>query len=265
MTRVGGNDMSFTQWRVVRQGETDAALVALDFGIGRPGAGMGDLAQRLSFSGWILESRPPAQAGMTVDRYVDELLADLRSSDLMIRGVLGYCAGSNVAGMLHRRLTVEGDLPLVLLDPARVTAETLRAEFVTAVRTLAQWAVEAGAPTEALLPVRDPSLDLDPAELDDIAAALHVEYARLARETLQELKMPAKVAEQLATRVATYLRYLALCGRVEESPGDVAMCIHSRAVPPCGRDGVDCLQPAVELGELFLDRDVAALVDDRVG
>jgi hypothetical protein len=188
--------MAVDGWRLLRPG-TGALVLGVDFSqsASRSAKGFRDLAALL----------PPRYAVWGTDEpaWRADRLPDPPAG--AIAGVLGYCAGAALAGPLAARL--HGDPPVVLFDPAVVTAGTLYDEFVQAINGLAA-ALPQSAREAALADGRRDVVGHD-GPLTHLAARLAAAYSAVAGPACADQGVPPIIADQLCARVGTYLGYLA--------------------------------------------------------
>ncbi|MEH1016316.1 hypothetical protein V6U90_24825 [Micromonospora sp. CPCC 206060] len=254
-------------WRVVREGVERDAVLAVDFGPGRAGAGFDSLADHLPPGAWVLETVPPppqvrSGPGPDAHDHVRGLLADVGQQRLTVVGVLGYCTGAGTARLLAARVPGSAPAPLVLFDPEDVDAGTLRAELEQAVSSLSK-----GVTPDELAQIRTGIDRLDPLELGGhpgvaLAHALHQEYHQVVHAVFTRMEMPAVLAGKLAARFDSYLTYLLLsaaaAGSGDGRPADLTVL--SRGIePPPGTVG-DTVQFDVERGAMLALPEVAGLV-----
>jgi hypothetical protein len=220
-------------WQLLRGGSGPGAVVAVDFTVarGRHQATFTDLAPGLpaGYQVWgTHESCWPAAADEPRTRLA-RWLGRAAGIDAPVCAVLGFCAGASLATALSGRIgEVRGTAPPVILyDPAAVTARTLLDRFDASLGHLAALADEAALrAAQAGLP--------DDGDLDALATLLAHRYAAVAEPACAGQGVPPSVTGQLCLRVATNLRYLALCGTATADAARCALLVVSREheVPP---------------------------------
>ena len=222
--------MMSSNWRILGDRSAGRALLAVDFGPGRPEAGFADLAGNMSLDAVVMAPVfEPASGDLAGDtdpaRRVRRWLADVRERGLTVHGVLGYCAGGALA-CLAADLAREagcGDPGVVLLDPSWVTGRAVHSLFVSSVETYAE-----------LLPQERCQAALDVAERvcatlgDDLTAVssstvfeamrrLREEYDSLVQLTCDLLEADEEVGREFSDRFSSFLTYLVTAGRVDRS------------------------------------------------
>ena len=239
-----------THWRAIA-GDGAALILAVHFDAGTGGPGFADLAAHLDGCrpgpvGFRLFETLPPRSGGAFQResepvaYVGRWLAEIGSlGPPPVRAVLGYCAGSSLAGVLAARIAQAGlgEPALVLLAPERVDAAVLAAEFISATDSLAarltpgelaevrratdearDQAVKAGGRTDEAHGPRDQADEARggaETSLAPVAAALDGAYRAAVRAACGRLSVAPAVERQLCDRFARYLGYLVACSRAQ--------------------------------------------------
>ncbi|MEO3926683.1 hypothetical protein ABGB07_22860 [Micromonosporaceae bacterium B7E4] len=230
--------MSSEGWRLLRPG-TGPGLLAVDFtpAQARAGAGFTDLARLLpqpypvwgtEETGWRNVTAATVEPAGGLDVWLDR---DLPVSGGRA-GILGYCAGGTLARALARRLADRYGVtpPVVLFDPAEVTAETLYDQFGTALDGLA--AALPAAEVRAAREAARAEVRAEP-DLSRLAGRLSDRYAALARPACAGQGVPPSIADQLCARIDTYLRYLLLSAAAPAvGPGPALVVLSAGHEPP---------------------------------
>lgn len=111
--------MNQSGFRTVRSGRDARTVLAIDSGLGMAQASFQELAALLETEWTVRESVPGSS--------LDDWLAEINRSGYDIRGVLGYCSGSSLAGALADRVIERGwsNPGVVLFDPVPVNPREL--------------------------------------------------------------------------------------------------------------------------------------------
>jgi len=221
--------MSLVAWRLLRGGATtDRAVLCVDFTQSRvrAQAGFADLAAVLPdrFAVW----------GTDEGAWHDTASTWQDPPDRAVAGVFGYCAGAALACALADRVArMTGTAPpVVLFDPAVVTAQTLLEQFDAALHGLVGVAPEQDLAAARADAHTDAGTDADLADLDWLAAALTRRYGDLARPACAAQQVPEAIADQLCGRLEAYLRYLVRSAAVPlRSPGAATVVLSATFQP----------------------------------
>jgi hypothetical protein len=122
-------------WRTLAAGENPQGVVlAVDFDVtGRVEARFSDLMPNLGIGDTIWETIPPpvrTERAWTGSEYVDHWARAALQTDLPVRALLGFCAGSVYAAALAERISqVQAPPLLVLFDPELSVPQTLLWQF----------------------------------------------------------------------------------------------------------------------------------------
>ncbi|GAA4443875.1 hypothetical protein GCM10023170_020760 [Phytohabitans houttuyneae] len=225
--------MPFAGWRPLRAGAGSEAVLGVDFTQARvrAQAGFAQLVPMLPEpypvwgtveEGWQLPGDPAA-------RLSGWLAA---SEDLRARAVLGYCAGAPLACALARHLADRTGAPVdvVLFDPSVAGPLTLYYQFDAALGSLAAVLAEAEVAAAREAALRDAEAAGD---LDALAATLAGRYTALAGPACASQGVPASIADQMCTRLATHLGYFALSAAAELAyPPETLIVLSAEHDPP---------------------------------
>ncbi|HEX6969472.1 MAG TPA: hypothetical protein VF174_11775 [Micromonosporaceae bacterium] len=217
-----------SNWRILGDRSAGRALLAVDFGPGRPEAGFADLVGNMSPATVVMMpvfepvGDDPAGATDPVLR-VRRWMTEIRERSLSVQGVLGYCAGGALACLAADLIREAGcgDPHVVLLDPNWVTGRGMQSLFVSSVSTYAQ-----------LLPQDRCQAALDVAGRvcatlgDDLTAVssdavfdamrrLQEEYDGLVRLTCDQMGADDEIGREFSDRFSGFLNYLVTAGRVD--------------------------------------------------
>jgi hypothetical protein len=228
-----------TDWRMLRQGSTDAVIVAVDFGVGRASAGFDDLVPHLDTAYAVVQPVFGPAADAPAGGQLAARLADLSARGQRVRGILGYCAGASLACGLADLVARSGAPrpPAVLFDPVDVDLSELHATFEAATRrfegvvaagTLAEIRAAAGAATGAAAGQVDRTAAA-------AVAAISSAYTRLVRAAGEALHTDGDRWEPLTDHFRAYLQYLALAARTglpwRRPPGTFVLTSAGRPLP----------------------------------
>lgn len=242
-----------SNWRQV-SAAGDRLLLAVHFESGRDEAGFADLSAGLpGFR--MLESQPahhPAGLPGQVEpaRYLDAWIDELASRVDRVDGVLGYCAGSGLAGKLVARLADAGlgRARLIAFDPLEVNAALLREEYRVAVDALA------GQADPAMVAEARSVADERVGTLAELAASMYRTHGTLCVAACRRLGVSDAFQNQLRQRFGTYLGYLVAAAADTAAPSGVdSLVVRSR---PGGAG------PAISRGSVVFDVTPAALLAD---
>lgn len=259
---------------VLRDGGTRELVVVADFAAtGRQTATFRDLVDRLETPLTIWEIAPVpygTEHGMTGEGQVDRWIDDVRTPDLHVAAVLGFCGGSVYAGVLADRLAGWQDRPrLVLFDPGLAQAPMLGEHVDGWLRRLAP-TFGPGDLEEARQRIAGAAASTpDPLELAGRLAGL---FREIVRPALVRAGYSREAALDFTALVNGYLHWFG--GAVQLDPRAAwahATAISSstpgiglNALPPEERDGVVAGETAfpIEHVDLLRTDAVARLVDD---
>ncbi|GAA2359959.1 hypothetical protein [Dactylosporangium salmoneum] len=206
--------MSSPHWRPLNAG-TKALVLAVHFDPGAGGPGFADLAGDLA-GARLYETLPPRSAGAFDEEsepvaYIRPWLAEIPALGAPVRAVLGYCAGSSLAGILAAQIARAGlgDPPLLVFAPQRVDAATLATEFCAAIDRLAAQL----SPDELAAARHSAAAVQGEADLPAAAGALERAYRTAVEAATARLGVAPAMRRQLGDRFATYLAYLVACAR----------------------------------------------------
>lgn len=179
--------MAIGGWRLLSSASSARTVAAVDFTLAkvRAQANFADLAPHLPADCAVWASDETGWPAVPGDARAH--LAEWRDRTAALgnfHAVLGFCAGAALAGSLSQHAR------LVLFDPVDVSSQTIVEHYAGAVRRM-------GASPDAMADV----------DADDLAER----YAVVARKALGEQGVPDSIAADLCARVASHLRYLAMC------------------------------------------------------
>jgi hypothetical protein len=242
-----------SNWRQV-SAAGDRLLLAVHFESGRDQAGLADLSAGLpGFR--MLESQPayhPAGLPGQVEpaRYLDAWVDELTSHVDRVDGVLGYCAGSGLAGKLVARLADAGlgRARLIAFDPLEVNAALLREEYRVAVDALA------GQADPAIVAEARGVADERVGTVVELAASMYRAHGTLCAAACRRLGVSDAFQNQLRQRFGSYLGYLVAAADAAAPSGVDSLVVRSRS----GGAG-----PANSRGSVVFDVAPAALLADR--
>lgn len=210
-------------WDTLRVGTGSEIVLVVDFSAdtGRETAGFGDLVP-------LLPDRYTVQAPLrsawtdgedgTVGptARLEQWLSTAAQFGPEVVAVLGYCAGCRLSAAFADRIASPTAPVMVFFDPLPVLPQSLWQEYAKAVTQLAPGLGDSvvGQAIEHARVQADATTSID-----ELARWLSDSYADLAPRGCEELGIGAEFAEQLVSRLARYLRYLAIAAAAPLSPG----------------------------------------------
>ncbi|MCU7725971.1 hypothetical protein ODJ79_19785 [Actinoplanes sp. KI2] len=197
-------------------GGSGDTVLAMDFAVGRKGAGFEAVAAGLStsFAVFLSTFQPGSLESLSTGPTpaAERFTRDIRTSCAglpPVRAVIGYCAGSAFACHAADTLADGGHRPpVVLLDPATATPATIWERYVEAMNGLKELLPAERIDQELARTPQDPA-----AALPAYAATLAGTYRALVTEAC-DLLGAADLAVQLGTHVADALHYQAVAGAI---------------------------------------------------
>lgn len=256
-----------TGWRRLRKGSNREVVLTVHFGPAQAEAGFADLAFNLSTHRSVLETIPPTTGTYIADAanpalYIQYWLDEIERCGLVVRGILGYCAGAVFACALRDAIEATDPPVTVLLDPSPVTTDTLHTQFATAIENL-----EGPLTSEEVATAREASYALT-RHVDDLAAVANNvvgSYERLVRLAFVRSGVTGRLADELCHRFQTYYAYLTAAGRaMTESRGPLAAVIVSRDHELTTEYSVRCERFTTPRAQLLADPDVAKRVSEAI-
>jgi hypothetical protein len=195
-------------WRTAYDGGGDLVL-GISFDTGRGESLLTDLVRGID-GHLFLESLPPRPAAVNLadelDGYLAHWIEDLRDRAGPVRAIIGHCAGAPLAAALAVRLREAslGEAALILVDPARVDAGTIAAEYLLALQTLAAY-----LSADELLAAQE-AAGSGAREAGPLPAFQRMDSAYRAAMAAACLRLPvsAEQQDQLCARLSSYLLYL---------------------------------------------------------
>ncbi|WP_327305703.1 hypothetical protein OG730_21045 [Streptomyces sp. NBC_01298] len=220
--------MTWSNWRRLGPAEGGTTVLTIDFGPGRATAGFGELAPRLTGDWTLWEPRTfttGSAAGTAGNGDPQELVrewaAHTAAQGTKVAAVTGYCSGSTLACALADALQEQG-LPrplLIMFDPDAADAGLIHDYYTTALRSFEGFLPDAELERAGDLGSRvlSAAAAAGPNGLTALARELGSEYERVASAACRAAGMGPEYGRQLSERLGTFLGYLAITGRVEDS------------------------------------------------
>ncbi|MCQ9177705.1 hypothetical protein KMT30_01295 [Streptomyces sp. IBSBF 2953] len=206
-------------WRVT-DGDLHAdapVVLAVDFtATGRPEAAFAALARGLKTGHAVWESLAPPpgeESGMTAQDYLRRWTGELRSRDVTVSHVFGYCASSVFALALAELVGRRQHTPsVVLFDPTAINGETvLRYGFRPVIDALAGVL----GPDDVADAYREGEQAVaDAPELDALAEQFVRIYRTYGSAAFERLGLRADRVEELVGWFRSYLHYVVAAGRM---------------------------------------------------
>jgi len=198
--------MELVSWQELSDRGPDL-VPCLDFPGVRAAAGFAELAAGVPAGACFLHLRRagPGPLAACAGRWAGELLATGRP----IRAVLGYCAGTALAGGLADAFAAAGPPPMVVLfDAVPTTGGSLAGQFTLALESNARH-LTAGELADAYA-LAEQLVQKYPDDLPRIAAALAGRYDQLISSVAARLSVHEIFRQELTRAFTAYLDYLLL-------------------------------------------------------